>query len=119
MHILVNGTTVTAYGEEPPVGEGVPFEVDDFPGVEEGQILHWDGRTWWTERDIPSSLEVIKAIFTASPALTVGIIDSLALRMVDYLPSYDPGQTYTVGMLAVFDGVLKRKTLTGWRIVTK
>jgi len=118
MHILVDGTTITAWGEEPPTGDGIPFEVDDFPGVEEGQVLHWDGRTWWTEKDIPTPMDVIKAIFAASPALTVGIIDPLALRMIDYLPDYDPEQTYTIGMLAIHDGILKRKTLTGWRTVT-
>lgn len=59
--------------------------------------------------------EVLKAIFTASPALTVGIIDSVALRMKPYIPDYDSAVSYVVGSLAMRDGKVQRKTLTGWR----
>lgn len=65
MHILVNGTTVTEWGIQPPQGDGVPFEVDDggfLANVKRGEIPHWDGSTWWVEPDVSSPEEIEAAI---------------------------------------------------------
>ena len=61
--------------------------------------------------------EAVKAIFAANPSLTVLIPVAIALRMLPYLPDYDADQTYVTGSLAIKDGRLQRKTITGWRIV--
>lgn len=61
--------------------------------------------------------EVLKAIYTAMPTLTVGVIDSIALRMRPYLPDYDQSQTYTIGTLVIKDGDVQRRTIGGWRKV--
>ena len=83
------------------------------------EYVYDGGQFSWVE-PTPTDLtpeQVIKSIYTAMPALTVGIIDKLALRMMPYLPDYDPSTTYTVGMLAIKDDVVQRRTIGGWRIV--
>lgn len=97
MHILVNGTTVTAWGEEPPMGDGVPFEVDDFPGAEDGFILHWDGLRWWYERDVASPVEVLQAIFTAQPETIEQLPDESLARMAPYMQPWAAGAAYERG----------------------
>ena len=99
------------------------FELVDATGfVPEHEVWEYryeNGEFIWHEPE-PEPLapfEVLKAIYTAMPALTVGIIDAMALRMLPYLPEYDPSQTYTVGMLAVKDGKVQRRTIGGWREV--
>lgn len=83
--------------------------------------LYIDGELIHDPRNLPpvplEAEEVIKAIYTAMPTLTVGIIDKVALRMVPYLPDYDPAQTYTVGCLVIKDGKVQRRTIGGWRVV--
>ena len=102
--------------------EGMRIEHIDAAPVLEHPIEDYifvDGDFTYVEPD-PEPLQpyqVIKAIFTASPALTVGIVDMLAARMAPYLPDYDSAQTYSIGMLVVMDGVVKRRTIGGWREV--
>lgn len=118
MHILVNGTEVTAWGEEPPDGDGVPFEVEGVPEVPDGSALHWDGVSFWTVERPVDPAEPIRAIFAAMPALTVGLADKAALRLAGYLPDWDPSATYTLGCLAIKDGKVQRRTVGGvWREV--
>lgn len=83
------------------------------------EYYYKNGRFVWREPDPEplNPLDVIKSIYAADPALTVGLPDSMALRMIPYLPAYDQSQTYTTGMLMVKDGEVWRKTLTGWRAV--
>lgn len=64
-----------------------------------------------------STRDILKAILTGMPALTVGIPDAMAARCGGVLPDYDEEQTWTLGMLCVKDGTVQRRTLTGWRTV--
>lgn len=105
MHILIEGTEVTAWGEEPPTGDGVPFEVDDFPGAEDGFILHWDGVRWWYERDVASPEEVLAAIFSASPETIEALPDESLARMAPYMQEWDPGTAYEAGNLRSYSEV--------------
>ena len=90
-----------------------------YPEHEVWEYYYKNGRFVWREPDPEplNPLDVIKSIYAADPALTVGLPDSIALRMIPYLPAYDQSQTYTTGMLMVKDGEVWRKTLTGWRAV--
>lgn len=90
-----------------------------YPEHEVWEYYYKNGRFVWREPDPEplNPLDVIKSIYAADPALTVGLPDSIALRMIPYLPTYDQSQTYTTGMLMVKDGEVWRKTLTGWRAV--
>ena len=98
---------------EPSPWQVPPDDFDDWKIV--------DGELVRDPRNLPlpdlDPAAVIKAIFTASPALTTGIVDALAARMKPYLPDYDSTATYTIGTLVVMDGVVKRKTISGWREV--
>ena len=104
MHILVIGTTVVAWGEEPPEGEGVPFEVDDeeFPGMEYGFILHWDGERWWYERDQASPDEVLTAIFAMQPEMMEQLPDESLARMASYMQPWESDVAYQAGNLCSY-----------------
>lgn len=105
MYILVNGTTVVAYGEQPFINEnlnGIPFEVDDFPGVTDGFILHWDGTFWWEERDVLSPQDVLTAIFSASPETMQALPDEALSKMAPYMEEWAEGVEYSVGDLRSF-----------------
>ena len=129
MHVLVDpdgrivGASDIPFDSWPEGAE--PAEVPDsaIAALPEGAELEdctWDGGalTWHDPGPQPlNPAEVIKAIFTASPALTVGIVDALARRMAPYLPDYDSSATYAIGTLVVMDGVVKRRTIGGWREV--
>ena len=121
MHILVIGTTVTAYGEQPPTGEGVPFEVSDFPGMQQGKVLHWDGSNWWYERDDYTTGGAVLATFTATPQLTAALTDADAAKMIPYLPEYDAtrdhdaARSYQEGEICLRSGKPARRTSLGWR----
>ena len=93
MQIIVNGTTVSLDGE------GVPFEVDDFPGMQDGKVLQWDGLEWWYETDTASPEEVLTAIFKASPETMGGIADDTLSRMAAYMQPWEVGKAYQVGDL--------------------
>ena len=98
MHILVTGTKVTAWGEEPLDGEGVPFEVGDFPGEPElGMALHWNGSTWWQESDSFSAEEVLAAVFSAQPEMLDALPDETLMHMAPYMEEWEIGHAYEVG----------------------
>ena len=97
MRIFVNGTTVSLEGE------GVPFDVEDFPGMLEGKVLHWDGLRWWYEADTASAIEVLAAIFTSSPEMMQEIPDETLSRMAEYMQPWAPGEQYEVGDLREYN----------------
>ena len=101
MYILVNGTTVTGYSDEPITGNGVPFEIDDadFPGMEYGFILHWDGIKWWYERDQASPDEVLTALFSLQPEMIEQLPDDSLARMATYMQEWEPDTAYEAGNL--------------------
>lgn len=101
MQILVNGTTVSEYQEGV---EGVPFEVDDFPGFQDGKILHWDGLEWWYEDDVASPEEVLSAIFTATPETMKAIPDDTLSRMAAYMQQWSSDASYSTGDLRQYNG---------------
>lgn len=74
VHILVNGTTITAWGPEPPEGDGVPFLVDDGGWIEQQEPmaeLHWNGSTFWAEQP-KSSIEELEAAICELYEMIVG-----------------------------------------------
>lgn len=93
MRIYVNGTTVSLEGE------GVPFDVDDFPGLQDGKVLHWDGLRWWYETDTASAVEVLAAMFVTSPDMMKQIPDGTLSRMAAYMQPWASGMAYAVGDL--------------------
>lgn len=93
MKILVNGTTVSLDGD------GVPFDVEDFPGEVDGMVLHWDGVKWWYERDTASPEEVLTALFAASPQTMEQIPDATLCRMAPYMQPWEAGRAYVAGDL--------------------
>ncbi len=97
MHIVVNGTTVSLEGD------GVPFEVDDFPGLQDGKVLHWDGTEWWYENDTATPGEVLTAIFAASPETMKEIPDETLSRMAEYMQPWAVGVAYQVGDLREYE----------------
>ena len=98
MHILVIGTKVVAWGEEPLDGDGVPFIVDDFPGEPElGMALHWDGSIWWQESDSFSAEEVLAAMFSAQPEMLEELPDDALAHMGPYMQEWQPDTAYIMG----------------------
>lgn len=93
MRIFVNGTTVSTDGD------GVTFDVDDFPGLQDGKVLHWDGTRWWYENDTASPAEVLTAIFASSPETMQEIPDETLSRMAAYMQPWVSGVHYEIGDL--------------------
>lgn len=100
MRILVNGTTVTDFKDG---AIGIPFEVDDFPGFQDGKVLHWDGIDWWYERDVLEPQEVLAALFAASPETLESLPDSALERMSAYMHEWEVGKDYIIGDLRQYD----------------
>ena len=94
MRILVDGTTVTAWGDAE--GVGIPFDVDDFPGVQEGMVLHWDGIRWWYELDYAEPFEVLSALMQDTDALDE-LPDAVLARMAPYMAEWEADRAYRLG----------------------
>lgn len=94
MKIFVDGTTVIAWGDVESAG--IPFDVDDFPGVQEGKVLHWDGIRWWYERDYAEPFEVLSALMQDTDVLD-SLPDETLSRMAPYMAEWELGTAYSIG----------------------
>ena len=129
MHVLINGDgrmdSICPPDIEPQEGWMVVEMPDDPTLVGPYEVYRYsDGKLVYDptpeQRRAAMQMDVggvIKALLAASPAMTVGIPDALAMRMLGYIPDYDEGTTYPMAALAMFDGTLKRRTIGGWREV--
>ena len=109
VYILVNGTKVIAWNEEPIEGDGIPFEIADdvWPGSPaEGMTWHWDGRDWWQEADAFNPTEVLAAILLNTPEIIDNLPDNDIAHMAPYIQDWAPDTPYVTGDIRAYGNLV-------------